>query len=326
MAGERQNRTVDFHAHAVPDSFRREMAKLGIDPLEEDGFPVPDWNGEDHLAWMDQAGIDLSVLSISSPHLYSGDDGKAKDAARAVNDAMAQVCREHPGRFRFAASLPLPCVDGALEETARAMDELGAAGVKVATNMGGVYLGDPALDALMEELDRRKALVILHPARARERPVNVITGGIAPMFEYPADTTRAVLNLIAHRTITRFPGIRFVVPHCGSFLPYMLQRFIGISQVLSASGRMEPVDARAEFDGLWFDIAGDAQPAALKSLLLVASRERLVYGSDYPYTPGAVVLRKKQELEAAEGPLMGQICGENACALLPEAGEYAGQG
>ena len=113
-----------------------------------------------------------------------------------------------------------------------------------------------------------------------------ITGAVAPMFEFPADTTRAVLNLMAHRTLTRYPGIRLVVPHCGSFLPYMLQRFIGISRALEGTGVMEPVDARAEFDRLWFDLAGDPEPAALKSLLLVADPGRIVYGSDYPYTPG----------------------------------------
>ena len=207
---------------------------------------------------------------------------------------------------------------GALAETAYALDELGAAGVKLATNMGGVYLGDPALDGLMAELDRRQALVILHPCRARERPVGVITGAVAPMFEFPADTTRAVLNLMAHRTLTRYPGIRLVVPHCGSFLPYMLQRFIGISRALEGTGVMEPVDARAEFDRLWFDLAGDPEPAALKSLLLVADPGRIVYGSDYPYTPGPAAAGKKRALEGQEEyrALMERICRDNAAALL----------
>ena len=313
-----KGKTVDFHAHPLPGSFLAGMEALGIDPVEEDGFPLPAWSEQAHLAFMDEAGIDVSLLSISSPHLYSGDGPAARAAARAVNEDMARLCRNRPDRFRFAASLPVPDLDGALEETAYALDELGAAGVKLATNMGGVYLGDPALDGLMAELDRRQALVILHPCRARERPVGVITGAVAPMFEFPADTTRAVLNLMAHRTLTRYPGIRLVVPHCGSFLPYMLQRFIGISRALEGTGVMEPVDARAEFDRLWFDLAGDPEPATLKSLLLVADPGRIVYGSDYPYTPGPAAAGKKRALEGQEEyrALMERVCRDNAAALL----------
>ena len=109
-----KGKTVDFHAHPLPGSFLAGMEALGIDPVEEDGFPLPAWSEQAHLAFMDEAGIDVSLLSISSPHLYSGDGPAARAAARAVNEDMARLCRNRPDRFRrkrrkhfFSASPPI---------------------------------------------------------------------------------------------------------------------------------------------------------------------------------------------------------------------------
>ena len=220
---------VDFHAHPVTDAFRAALSELGIDPMEEDGFPLPKWNAEEHLAFMDEAGIDYAVLSAPVPHIYNGDAEKARKAGHKINEETAEIVRQYPDRFAFAGLVPLPDVEGALEETSYVLGKLGAVGLKVATNMGGIYLVDPLFDPVMEEWNRRKALVIIHPCRARKRPENVITGTVAAIYEYPSDTTRAVLNMIANKIMTRFPDIRWVVPHCGSFLPYMLQRFTGVS-------------------------------------------------------------------------------------------------
>ena len=137
------NKTVDFHAHPVDEVFRREIENLGIDVIAEDGFPLPEWSVKSQLDFMSEAGIDFSVLTVPAPHIHNGDDEKACAAARKINESTAKICAENPDKFAFAAVLPLPCVDGAIKETAYAMDTLGAVGVKVVTNSNGVYLGDP---------------------------------------------------------------------------------------------------------------------------------------------------------------------------------------
>ncbi|GHV97809.1 amidohydrolase [Lactobacillus nasalidis] len=305
---------IDFHAHAVTPAFRQAMTDLGIDPIKEDGFPLPAWSVEDHLAFMSDAGIDYSILSAPVPHIYNGDKEKAREAAKAINDELAAITSKHSDRLGFVGVVPLPDVEAAIAETARDMDELGAAGMKVATNMGGVYLGDPLFDPLMEEWNKRGTLVIIHPCRARQRPENVITGKVSAIYEYPADTTRAVLNMIANRIMTRFPNIRWVVPHCGAFLPYMLSRFSGVSGILSSMGMMETVDAKAEFANLYFDIAGDPEPVQLAQLRMVADESHIVYGSDFPHSPAQIVLKKKRQLD--ENPEMKRIYQDNAVALL----------
>ncbi len=311
-------RCIDFHAHPVTPTFRQAMKDLGIDPLAEDGFPLPAWSAEDHLQFMDDAGIDFAVLSAPVPHIHNGNDEDARSAAAAVNRETAGIVRQYPDRFAFAGVVPLPDVAGAIAETAYAMDELGAVGMKVATNMGGIYLGDPLFDPLLEEWNRRGAIVIIHPCRARLRPQNVITGKVAAIYEYPADTTRAVLNMIASRTMTRFPDIRWIVPHCGSFLPYMLQRFTGVSGILASMGMMETVDVQAEFEKLYFDIAGDPEPVQLDMLRMVAADDRIVFGSDFPHSPARVILAKKQHFDSNEKytGIREQIYSRNALKLL----------
>ena len=285
--------TIDFHAHPVPDAFRKWLPLLDIDVIADDGFQLPQWNREMHLQFMDDAGIDYTVLSLPTPHIHNGDDEKSLQAAVEINDELASLKSD---RFGWTACLPLPYVEGSIAEIRRCMEK-GALGVKVPTNGGGVYLGDPSLDPVMEELDRHHALAIIHPCRAKERPADCITGSVAAIYEYPADTTRAVLNMIAHRIMTRFPNIRWIVPHCGSFLPYMLQRFTGVSGILASMGMMETVDPWAEFVKLYFDIAGDPEPVALDMLRMVAEDDHIVFGSDFPHSPAKVILMKKKHFD-----------------------------
>jgi len=199
------------------------------------------------------------------------------------------------------------------------MDALGAVGVKVASNSYGVYLGDHILDEVFAELNSRDALIIMHPSPARSLPrKNVITGGVMALFEYPADTTRAVLNLLANGTLTRYGNLRMVVPHCGSFLPYMKQRAKGMFQLLAAMNMMEAVDIEAGLSRLYFDLAGDPMPEEMDMLLQIAGVDRLVYGSDFPYVLPDILLKKKAALDKAlrDRGHEAKIYVENAKKLL----------
>ena len=288
---------IDFHAHPIPEGFAEELKNLGIDPIEEDGFPLPAWSQDAHRQFMQEAGIAHAVLTLPTPHIHNGDDQKAYEASVKMNDRMASYVQEDPMHFSFCACLPLPYVQGSLQEIARAFDELHACGVKVPTNADGIYLGDPVLDPVMEELNRRHALCIIHPCRARQIPRNVITGKVMAIFEYPADTTRAVLNMIANNIMTRFPDITWIVPHTGSFLAYELQRFKGVSGILASLNMMNPTDVNAEVKNLYYDIAGDPEPNALKMLMEITDEDHIVYGSDWPHSPAKVIIAKKKHFE-----------------------------
>lgn len=289
--------TVDVHAHILPKSYRKALDELGIQTQKEDGFPEPRWSDESHLAFMEETGQAFQVVTISSPHPHRGDDELALEQARLINDETAALCRRHQGKFGFCTYLPLPNVAGSVGEAVRGYDELGALGVKVPSNANGVYLGSPLLAPLYEELDRRSAVVVIHPTAPAATPEDAFTAGLKPMYEFLADTTRTVIDLVMRGVLERYPNIRWVVPHCGSFLPEVVHRMVGISQILVPQGRMEEVDVLGCARRLYFDVAGTAQPVMLDALLKVADPTHVLYGSDYPYTPVPMIARTKEALE-----------------------------
>ena len=306
-------RTIDFHAHAILPSYVDALRILKIDAAAEEGFPLPQWSAENHLQFMSDAGIDFTILSMATPHISDN------SAARAINEEFAELCRHFPTKFGFAATLPLPNVESSIEEFFYATEKLGALGVKVASNSDGVYLGDERLDEIFSALNKRNALVIIHPSPARALPrENVVTGKVMALFEYPADTTRAVLNMLANGTLEKLPNLKIVVPHCGSFLPYMKQRAGAMFQMLAAMNLMEPVNFSAGVEKLFFDTAGDPMPEQFDMLTKIASLDKIIFGTDYPYVPAQVILRKKKifDAELSRRGLTEKIYVDNAKLLL----------
>lgn len=309
--------SIDVHTHALPASYLQALDQLGIQTQREDGFPEPAWDEASHLAFMEKTNQAFQLVSISSPHPHRGDDQLAYTQARQINDELAALCRRHPGKMGFATYLPLPNVVGSVAEVRRGYDELGALAVKVPSNANGVYLGDALLDPLYQELDRRRAVVIIHPT-GPSTSANTFTFQLKPMYEFLADTTRSVIDLILRGVIERFPNIRWVVPHCGSFLPEVAHRMDSLVPMLSPRGIMPQVDVVADIRSLYFDLAGVAQPVMLDALLKVADPTHLLYGSDYPYTPVPAIAHGKASLLA--DPLLAgleqNVFHDNAARLL----------
>lgn len=309
--------SIDVHSHALPTAYLDALTELGVNPVEEDGFPTPTWSEDAHLRFMEETGQEFCVLSISTPHIHRGDDAVAARLTRAINDELAEVCRRHPDRLGFATMLPVPAVEASIEEARRGFDELGALGVKLPSNGAGIYLGDPVLEPLMAFLDERAAVVTIHPSLPSAVPQGIFTAGPAPLFEYIADTTRAVLNLMAHGVIERYPHIRWIVPHAGSFVPAIAHRLTGISRVLVPAGLMEPIDVMNNLRSLYWDLAGDARPVMLEGLMHIADPSHLLYGSDTPYTPTPITARNKEGLAAdpALAPIASDVFYGNAARL-----------
>ncbi len=312
---------IDFHAHAMLNSYVEGLKKLGIDAQAEEGFPLPKWSVESHLKFMEDAGIDFTILSMPTPHIYNGakNEKLSCEVARQINEETAALCKKYPDKFGFVAVLPMPAVEGSINEIKYSMEKLGALGVKVASNSDGVYLGNEILNPIFEELNKRNSLVIMHPSPARTLPrEKVITGKVMALFEYPADTTRAVLNLLANGTLEKFSKIKLVVPHCGSFLPYMKQRAGAMFHMLASMKMMPPTDISSGLQNLYFDLAGDPMPEEMDILLKIVNVNQLVYGSDFPYVLAPILLKKKSALDAelAQRNLTEKIYIDNAKNLL----------
>ena len=291
----------DYHAHAIPDSYRELVAKHGM-ALDE-GFPLPQWSAEAHMQMMAEAGIDRAILTLPAPHPYFGDQAECTAACRQFNEELADLVESQNGTepvespFAFAATLPLPDVQAAIAEARYALDTLGAVGVKLATNVYGQYLGDSALDPLMQFLSDRHALVILHPHKPS--PVNgkVMTQTPLAMQEYLSETTRTVCNMISRNIFARYPGMCVVVPHAGAYLPIAIPRMRSLYPVMRKNGLVSEIDFDANLRSLYFDLAGSPSDETVQALLTLTTPDHLLYGTDYPYVAPQVIKNNVERMK-----------------------------
>jgi predicted TIM-barrel fold metal-dependent hydrolase len=270
---------IDTHSHVVPPDYAHWLRGNGV---AAGGLPIPAWDPQATLFVMDRHDIAAAVLSVSTPGVHLGDDADARAMARHVNDYAAQMTRDHPDRFGFFATLPLPDFDGALTELHRAFDTLGADGVVLLANHRGIYLGDPRFDPIFDELQRRAAVVFVHPSVL---PGVEAIEGIPPFIaDFLLDTTRAALNLARTGTLDRCPDARFILSHAGGIVPYAAYRI-----ALAASGNGDVAEGLRLLHRYYFDIALSGTPTALPSLLAFTTPEHITFGSDWPYASDLVV-------------------------------------
>lgn len=301
---------IDVHHHLVAPAWRDALTARGTD---SGGWPVPAWSAEEALATMDRVGVATAVLSTTAPGVHFGDDGEARELARAVNEHAAGIAAAAPDRFGSFASVPLPDVDGALAETAHALDDLGADGIVLMSNVGGRYLGDPAYEPLWAELDRRAAVVFVHPAQP---PMPLLSGTPAPLADFVFDTTRSALNLVLAGVPRRYPNVKVILAHGGGFLPYAAHRFAALATVGDAPGT--PEDILADLRWFYLDTALSASPTSLPSLLAFAAPGHVLYGSDWPFAPEATGRYFDAFLDAE--PARAAIDRASAEALFPRLG------
>lgn len=247
---------------------------------------------------MKSLNVTKSIISVSSPgtFLKSGDRELARRVTRDVNEVGADLKRRRPDQFGFFASLPLEDVEGCMNEIPYALDQLNADGFVVMTNFHGSYLGHKDFDPIFDELNRRKAIVFMHPTTPCLKSGTAATPlpeFPRPMFEFLFDTARAVLNLFLSGTVQRCPNITFIVPHVGGAFPPLINRFSSVAPIMKLGGpasEISPIWVKKRLNTqFYFDTAGWAFPEQIKGLLEYVTVDRMLYGSDFPYTPFPVV-------------------------------------
>ena len=280
---------MDVHSHIITSEFVSALEQEVR--LMDEGFPLPKYDVTEHLKWMDEAGIETSVLTLAAPQPTSA------EVVRKSNEAAARIRKEHPGRFMFCAALPLPDVQKAIEEAKYALDVLKADGIKLATNVDGQYLGAPELDTLFSVLNERKAVVILHPHRPEPVNKQVMQQTPLAMQEYLSETTRAVSNMISRNVLARYNNIKVIVPHCGAYLPLAIPRMKSLTPVMQTNKTpvmqtnkmVGEIDYEANLRTLYYDLAGAHSPEVIHMLLTITTPDHLLYGSDYPYVAPQVL-------------------------------------
>ena len=276
-----KNGRIDVHHHLIPPAFVRAMNRKGI--REVAGAPLPGWSPEASLSVMDTWGTQTALLSLSAPGVYFGDIPEACALARECNEYTAGVVQQNPRRFGFFAVLPMPFTDHACAEAIYALDVLKADGIVLLGSTEGTFLGDPRLEELMAELNRRKTIVFVHPnLHASSNTLGLDMPGF--LMEFLCDTTRAAVNLVLTGTIERYPDIKWILAHAGGFLPYIAWR-LSLANMMAPYNTTAPQGVLTYIKRFYFDTALSPSPYALAALSALVEPSHILFGSDFPFAP-----------------------------------------
>jgi 6-methylsalicylate decarboxylase len=301
---------LDLHAHIIPPGYRAGLrGPDGADP------PLPPATLEGLEAMMDRYAIDAAVVSPGPPGAFLGDQARANELARTVNEELAAIARAQPARFAALATLPLPDVDAALAELAHALDTLAMDGVWLLSHVGATYLGAPEWEPLYAELDRRGAYVFVHPAPPPFRPP---LEHPVWLYEFPFDTTRAIANLIYGGAFERHPRIRFQLAHLGGTAPFLAHRIASLADREPEQATAAPAGALEYLLRQWYDTGLSNHALAVRDALEVTTPDRIVFGTDWPYAAlPADGGDPAPELDELGASVRAQVDAANAAALVP---------
>jgi len=301
---------IDVHHHLIPNFYVKALAEKGITELS--GVPIPTYNPDQCLRDMDKVGIDKAILSIPASGLHIREDDFFRGLTRETNTFLAEMIRKYPDRFGALASMPLPNIDAAFAELDYAMDELHLDGVVLLSNSDGMYLGDPELEEFFAELNRRRAVVFVHPddppfADMRKPDVPVVH------IEWPFDTTRAVANMVYNGVLDRNPKIRFILPHGGGAVPYLAWRI----SILEYRQRDKVKKLRSLYDliirkqgpstglrllkNMYYDTTAVTADSSLRTLKELLDPSHIVLGTDLGAAPRLMASLVLSDLKSFDG-------------------------
>lgn len=272
------NKRIDIHHHIFPPEYLKALAGSGINGAY--GIKFPQWTVESSLHMMESNGIEAAMISFSPPAANAGDPRTGRTIARICNDAAAKLIKQYPKKFgAFATVPPLQDVEGVLNEIEYTLGPLQFDGVSLLSSYDGKYLGDDIFEEVFRELNRRKAVVYVHPADSTGNPLK----GSSAIVEAPFETTRAILNLISSGTFESFPDITFIFSHAGGAMPFLAERVSGMLQFWPGATQRAPKGAMHYLRHICYDIALSGYPQILSTLDWLTDESKIMFGSDYPY-------------------------------------------
>jgi predicted TIM-barrel fold metal-dependent hydrolase len=309
---------IDVHHHFLPPAFLADLKRRGVH-WTGGSPPVPGWDVPLAREMMERNGIAVAVASVI-PQVDWGDAAAATICARMSNEYSARVVHDDPEHFGAFATLPLPYVADAVRELEYALDVLKLDGVILFASQGVQYLGDPSYEEVFQELERRKAIVFIHPN-------TVPPGSIVPkislpwgLVDFPLDTSRAVANLLFTGVLERYPSIRYIVSHAGGAIPYLALRLALGEHLPTWPKENAPKGVLHYLKRLYYDTALSTSEQVFAALREFAPASHVLFGSDYPMVPEKVATIETQMIEASkvlDAETRPAINRDNALALFP---------
>jgi predicted TIM-barrel fold metal-dependent hydrolase len=273
-------RRIDVHHHIIPPFYREVVQAAGLGPQRRAGYPP--YSPELAVEVMDRNEIEVGLTSVAQPGVQFAEAAQAKALARRLNEHASELATKWPKRFGAFATVPMRDIGDAVAEVDYSLGVLKHDGVGLFASYGEKFLGDPAFEPVMDALNRRKAVVFIHPTmHPSSRALAMPWPGF--IMEYLFDTTRAAVNLLLGGTIDRFPEIRFILPHAGGTLPYFAWRLASSPSVDPTLPQWSREEFAEKLRRFWYDIAIASGPTTMGALKTVADPDRIVFGSDWPF-------------------------------------------
>ncbi|WP_375382353.1 amidohydrolase family protein [uncultured Sphingomonas sp.] len=288
---------IDVHQHVLPPFWVEGLRERSL------SHRPPPWSPEAALAFMDANDISTGILSLTAPGLTGWADGELAPMSRRVNEYTAELAARWPERFGGFAYVPMPDVEASIAEATYALDVLGADGITLLSNYGDQYLGDESFEPLWEQLDRRSAIVFVHPTRLSQPELKGIP---APFVDFPFATTRAAVEMVMRGVLDRHRRISIILAHGGGFLPYTAYRFATFAasgppgSTETATFETDTAASLATFRRYFLDTALTSSPTSLPALKAFADPSHILFGSDFPYAPGGTSRKFTSMLEESD--------------------------
>jgi predicted TIM-barrel fold metal-dependent hydrolase len=298
---------IDIHRHFVPPGYVVDKARTWLNDRSTAGRQVEE---------MDQAGVALSVISISAPGIHHQELTDLRGFSRLSNDFMARLRADYPGRFGLFAYLPIPDIDATLREIEYALDTLKADGVHMLTNYGDKFLGEEMFAPIFEELNRRGAVLYTHPT-GHPCCENLVPGLRDADIEYGTNTTRAIAKFVFSGHSRRYPKMRVIWSHAGGTMPFLIRRF---EKRVRDSKEFQPVLPQGflpEVQKFYYDIAQAPERAPMAALRAVVPVSQIMFGTDYPHLTTVEHITGLAECGVFNAAELSAIGRDNALRLLP---------
>jgi 6-methylsalicylate decarboxylase len=314
--------TIDVHHHFFPPVLQDSTFRMLAGVFGEVPARIRDWSPARAIEALDQNGVATAVVSTSSRPVRSDmtvEQGRAQ--ARACNEFGARMVADHPGRFAQFGFLPMPDVEGSLREIEYVLDVMKAPGVGMMTSYGQRWQGHPDFAPVLEELNRRKAVVFCHPLPAA--CCTALMPDTAPreplLLEFPYDTGRAVTSLLMTGSLVKYPDIRWIFCHCGGVVPMLSGRMRNAISEMPGDrvAGFAPKGIDYELRRLYYDTADAAYAPSMAAILSYVPASQILFGTDYPFVRVETNANELQQRQLGPSELAA-IQRDNVLRLMPQ--------
>jgi predicted TIM-barrel fold metal-dependent hydrolase len=302
-------RWIDVHHHIAPPAYIEQGGPAV-------GGPLKTWSLAKSLEDLEQAGVATAIVSVTQLSKHIANDEQRRKLARSCNDYAARLVSDHRGKFGMFTVLPLPDVEGSLREIEYGLDTLKADGIGMYTCYHDKWLGDPAFDPVFAELNRRKAVIYVHPS-IPDCCLNLMPGVNDAAIEFGTDTTRAITRMVFSGASRRFPDIRMIWSHAGGTMPYLIERFVRMAQQREYAALL-PQGFMPEAQRFYYDTAQVANHTTLTCAREVVPDAHFVFGTDFPYRTSAEHIRGLETCGVFDAATLDKVARGNIAALLPQ--------